>query len=59
MATEAQVNANRKNALKSTGSRSARGKEVVAQNAVKHGLCSQKMSFSASRRRNMICFVIV
>jgi hypothetical protein len=38
MATKAQVAANRRNAEKSTGPRTAEGKEVVAQNAVKHGL---------------------
>jgi hypothetical protein len=38
MATEAQVQANRANAQKSTGPRTAEGKVVVAQNAVKHGL---------------------
>jgi hypothetical protein len=38
MATEAQVVANRRNAEKSTGSRTAEGKAAVSQNAVKHGL---------------------
>ena len=42
MATQAQINANRKNAQKSTGPRTARGKEVVSQNAIKHGLCAKK-----------------
>ena len=42
MATQAQINANRQNAKKSTGPRTARGKEVVSQNAVKHGLCAKK-----------------
>ncbi len=38
MTTEAQINANRENAEKSTGPRTAEGKAVVSQNAVKHGL---------------------
>ena len=42
MSTEAQINANRQNAKKSSGPRTARGKEVVSQNAVKHGLCAKK-----------------
>ena len=41
MTTEAQVAANRLNARKSTGPRTAEGKEAVAQNAVKHGLRAQ------------------
>jgi hypothetical protein len=42
MATEAQIKANRQNALKSTGPRTEEGKEAVSQNATKHGLCSCK-----------------
>ncbi|MHC4331688.1 MAG: hypothetical protein ACYSWW_26580 [Planctomycetota bacterium] len=38
MSTEAQVNANRENAKKSTGPRTPEGKTAVSQNAVKHGL---------------------
>jgi hypothetical protein len=38
MSTEAQIKANQQNAQKSTGPRTAEGKAVVSQNAVKHGL---------------------
>jgi len=42
MATQAQAVANRLNAQKSTGPRTAEGKEIASQNAVKHGLLAQK-----------------
>ncbi len=42
MATEAQSNANRANARKSTGPRTPEGKGVVSQNAVKHGLLARE-----------------
>jgi hypothetical protein len=42
MATKAQIAANRRNAKKSTGPRTAKGKEAVSQNAFKHGLFVKK-----------------
>jgi hypothetical protein len=42
MATEAQILANRRNALKSTGPRTSEGKAAVSQNAVKHGLLTRQ-----------------
>ena len=42
MATAAQVRANRANARKSTGPRTAAGKERASQNAVKHGLLARE-----------------
>ena len=38
MSSKAQIKANRRNARKSTGPKTAEGKAVVSQNAVKHGL---------------------
>lgn len=43
MATEAQKQANRRNALKSTGPRSAEGKATARQNATKHALLTQNL----------------
>ena len=41
-ATEAQINANRQNAKKSTGPRTAEGKDASSRNGLKHGLCADK-----------------
>jgi hypothetical protein len=43
MATEAQIEANRRNAQLSTGPRTDEGKAAVSQNAIKHGLRSRKV----------------
>jgi hypothetical protein len=40
MASRAQIEANRRNAQKSTGPRTAEGKTTVSQNALRHGFCS-------------------
>ena len=42
MATERQIEANRRNAQRSTGPRTAEGKNIVALNAMKHGLLSRE-----------------
>ena len=42
MATEAQITANRRNAQKSTGPRTNKGKALASQNALTHGLSAQK-----------------
>ena len=41
MSSEAKIAANRHNAEKSTGPKTAEGKAIVAQNAVKHGLLAR------------------
>ena len=43
MSTQKQINANRKNAQKSTGPKSDEGKAAVSQNAVKHGIFAQSV----------------
>ncbi|MHC4728914.1 MAG: hypothetical protein ACYS17_16990 [Planctomycetota bacterium] len=42
MTTEVQILANRRNAKKSTGPRTSKGKTAVSQNAVKHGLLARQ-----------------
>ena len=42
MTTQSQIAANRRNARKSTGPRTAEGKAAVAKNATKHGLFTRK-----------------
>jgi hypothetical protein len=42
MSTQKQVKANRKNAQKSTGPKTAKGKAKVSKNAVKHGLFAEE-----------------
>jgi len=41
MATQAQILANRRNAQKSTGPKTPKGKAVVSKNALKHGLTAR------------------
>lgn len=43
MATERQIEANRKNALLSTGPKTNEGKMIVSGNAVKHGILTSKV----------------
>ena len=47
MATEAQILANHRNALKSTGPCTAAGKAAVSQNAVKHGFWAHQAVISS------------
>jgi hypothetical protein len=41
MTSQEQIEANRRNALKSTGPKTPETKAIVSKNAVKHGLCAQ------------------
>ena len=41
MASQQQIDADRANALKSTGPKTPEGKAIVSQNALKHGLTAQ------------------
>ena len=41
MATRAQIAANRRNAKKSTGPKTAGGKAAAARNSLKHGLLAE------------------
>ncbi|MCP4263825.1 MAG: hypothetical protein GY774_40915 [Planctomycetes bacterium] len=52
MATEAQIMANRRNAKKSTGPLTTKGKAVVSQNAVTHGLSAQKAVISSESQED-------
>src|ERR1700722_19637495 len=42
MATDKQINANRRNALRSTGPTSPRGRAISSRNSRKHGLRSER-----------------
>jgi hypothetical protein len=61
MSSQAQVLANRRNAVKSTGPKTTQGKAVVAQNAIKHGFLAHQdliqgedRELFESRRRELI-----
>ncbi len=49
--SEKKVISNRKNARKSTGPRTPAGKLIVGQNARKHGLLSEKLTFANARQK--------
>lgn len=45
--SERRIHANRRNALRSTGPKTARGKRTVARNAIKHGLLAREVVIAA------------
>ncbi len=52
MTTEKQITANRANSQKSTGARTAEGKETISQNALKHGLLSERLITSTENAQD-------
>jgi len=58
MASPARMEANRLNTLKSTGPKTAKGKSVVARNAVKHGLLSREVLLPDENRSTFRSFAV-
>jgi len=58
MVSIAKFEANRRNALKSTGPKTAKGKRVVARNAVKHGLLSREVLLPDENRSTFRSFAV-
>lgn len=56
MTTEAQVQANRQNALKSTGPQTIEGKKHSCQNSVKHGLLSKDLLMGNEKLKDLDAF---
>ena len=50
MASQKQIDANRRNALKSTGPRTAKGKAIVAMNSLRHGLRARTVILPGENR---------
>ncbi|HKT17771.1 MAG TPA: hypothetical protein VJR47_07000 [Stellaceae bacterium] len=56
MTTPAQIAANRRNALKSTGPQTETGKAASAQNALRHGLTARKLACEGERQADFAAF---
>ena len=56
MATDKQIEANRRNALKSTGPKTDETKQVSKANAWKHGLAATTMLFCPGRHEDAAAF---
>ena len=57
MATPAQIDANRRNALKSTGPKTPEGKAAVSMNSLRHGLRARTVVLPGEDREefNQLC----
>jgi len=55
MSSQRQIEANRLNAMQSTGPKSDTGKTVVAQNAMKHGVFSKKILLDGESKNEFQC----
>src|SRR6266576_2313161 len=57
MATPAQIEANRRNALQSTGPRTPQGKAAVSMNSLRHGLRARTVVLPGENREefNQLC----
>lgn len=53
MTSEKRIAANRQNALKSTGPKTARGKAIAKMNALKHGLLSSQVLIAGEKARDL------
>ena len=56
MATEKQIEANRRNALKSTGPKSAISKAMIATNSVTHGLLTRGIQIRGEDHHELVAF---
>ena len=56
MTTQRKAEANRRNAIKSTGPRTPAGKAVVALNAMKHGLLSRESLVKGESEADLVDF---
>jgi hypothetical protein len=56
MSTKAQIEANRRNARNSTGPRTTKGKDVVSQNALKHGIFASRDVIDAEDQAEFALF---
>lgn len=56
MASDAQISANRRNAKKSTGPKTAAGLAVASRNALRHGLTAEQLVVQEEEARDFVSF---